>query len=318
MPKLRIKPASLKNFLDSCTEFAAGIKVSMRDALLEQAAYVCQDAAKFTPPMPKGGGKGLSAAAHRAGMQAVEGDIRKIFVAANDRKKSATSLVTNELALAAKTDDFAAFQSLISGGKIAGLQDLNPIVYKFAIDANPQRAFAKAKNFFNRSSVRRTEYGTQAIVTDLRPVHNQVKGKYGGRIKQGQRVGVTKHLVQDKNQLNEYIVRRQRMVGAVKSGWAVALRSLPLPINLNGQDGPPGADLRSASWVNGHVSVGGYSTSSFGDKRSKVTVANLLGNVNGIADEANTLNLVYGNRIKQMPSQVRYRTQKPINRFNSR
>lgn len=318
MVSVRIEPKSLKEFMDACGQFAAQMKITMQDALLEQAALACQDAAIFTPPMPPGGGRGLTAGAQRAGFKAVEGDIRKIFVAANDRKKSATSLVTNQIALAVKSGDFGTFQRIVSGGKLLELEGLNYIIHKFTLDPIPERAFAKAKNFFNRSSVRRTEYGTQAMVTNIRSVHDQVKGRFGGRIKKGQRVGVTKHLVQDKNELKDYIMRRQKMVGSIKSGWAACLRSLPLPKDLNGQDGPPGAQLRAAAWVNAQTSVAGYSATNFGTGLVQIVIGNLSGNVNGIADEANTVDLVLGNRIKQMPRQVEYRTQKPIDKFNNK
>jgi hypothetical protein len=45
-------------------------------------------------------------------------------------------------------------------------------------------------------------------------------------------------------------------------------------------------------------------------------VTNPLGNINSIADQADTLGLVYGNRVKQMPSMVRYRMKKPVDKFN--
>jgi hypothetical protein len=122
--------------------------------------------------------------------------------------------------------------------------------------------------------------------------------------------------VQDKSELKEYIQRRQAMVGAIKSGWAKALAGLPRPKDMNGQQGEPGAQLRKASWITSHSGVPGTNISTFTDKIAEVSVTNTLGNINGIADEAGVLGLVYGNRVKQMPAMIRYRMNKPVNKFN--
>jgi hypothetical protein len=192
------------------------------------------------------------------------------------------------------------------------------VLSKIANDADKQRAFAKAKNFLNRANPVKSEYGGQGFVRDLRTIHDQVKGKFGGRIKQGRRPVTAKLLVQDKSELQEYIQRRQQMVGLIKSGWAKALAGLARPKDMNGQQGEPGAELRKASWVTLHSGVPGTNISTFTDKIAEVSVTNTLGNINAIADEAGVLGLVYGNRVKQMPAMIRYRLRKPIDKFNKK
>lgn len=318
MVKVRLEPKSLKQFMEACGQFAAGMKITMRDAMLEQAAMACQDAAKFTPPLPKGGGRGLSAAAKKAGEGAVAGDIRKIFTAMNDRSsKNASSLATNKIAFAVKSNDFGMFQQITGGGKLLGLTGLSPIVYKMALDPNKERAFAKAKNYFNRANPSVNEYGTQGFVQNPRPIHDKVKGRFGGRMKRGQRIGTSKLLIEDKSQLEEYIVRRQALVGSVKSGWAAALRSLPMPTDNNGMEGEFGAELRKASWVSGKTSVAGFNVSNFTANLAQVSITNMLGNANGVADEAGVLDLIYANRIKQMPIAMKHRMQKRVDKFNN-
>ena len=317
--KISIEPKSLAQFVEACRQFAAGTKITMRDAVLEQAMLACQDAANFTPPLAKGGGKGLSPGAKKAGMNAVAGDISKIFVAANDSSaRGVAGNLVNQLAFSVKTGDFGTFQRLTDGGKLTGMLGQRSVLAKIAADANKQRAFAKAKNFLARANPIKSEYGTQGFVRDLRPIHDQIKGRFGGRIKRGQRAVTTKLLVQDKSELKEYIERRQRMVGAVKSGWAKALAGLPRPKDMNGQQGEPGAELRKAAWITSHSSVAGTNRTNFTDNVCEVTVTNLIGNINGIADEAGVLGLVYGNRVKQMPAMIRYRMRKPINKFNKK
>jgi hypothetical protein len=164
----------------------------------------------------------------------------------------------------------------------------------------------------------KSDYGTQGYVSNLKSIHDQVKGRFGGRIKKGQKAVSAKMLVENKDTLKEYVQKRQKAVGAIKSGWYKALISLPRSTDNNGQQGEPGAELRKATWITGHSGVSGYNTSTFTDSNCAVTIANTLGNVNGIADEADTLGLVYGNRVKQMPSQVRYRMQKRVDKFNNK
>lgn len=317
--KVSIEPKSLAEFIEACRQFAAGTKITMRDAVLEQAAFACQDAANFTPPLVKGGGGGLTPAAKKAGLGAVAGDISKIFVAANDNSaKGVAGNIVNQIAFAVKSGDFGTFSRLTDGGKLQGMLGQRSILSKIAADADKQRAFAKAKNFLNRANPIKSEYGTQGFVRDLRPIHDQAKGRFGGRIPRGRRPVAAKLLVQDKTELQEYIERRQNMVGAIKSGWARAMASLPRPKDNNGQQGEPGAQLRKATWITLHTGVPGNNKTTFTDKNCEVSVTNMLGNINGIADQADTLGLVYGNRVKQMPSMIRYRMRKPVNKFNKK
>jgi len=317
--KVSIEPKSLAQFVEACRQFAAATKITMRDAVLEQGMLACQDAAKFTPPLPRGGGNGLSPGAKKAGLRAVAGDISKIFVAANDSsERGVAGNIVNQMAFAVKSGDFGMFTRLTDGGKLSGMLGQRSILSKIAADADKQRAFAKAKNFLNRANPVKSEYGTQGFVRDLRPIHDQVKGRFGGRIKKGQRAISAKLLVQDKNELQEYIQRRQLMVGVVKSGWAKGMASLPRPTDMNGQQGEPGAELRKATWITSHSGVAGHSVTAFTDKIAEIAVTNTLGNINGIADEAGVLGLVYGNRVKQMPAMMRHRMKKPVNKFNKK
>jgi hypothetical protein len=73
-----------------------------------------------------------------------------------------------------------------------------------------------------------------------------------------------------------------------------------------------------ASWITSHSGVPGTNVSTFTDKIAEVSVTNTLGNINGIADEAGVLGLVYGNRVKQMPAMIRYRLRKPVAKFNKK
>ena len=317
MVSVSISPKSQAEFIAALRQFAANTGQTMRDAALEQAALACQDAANFTPPLPKGGGRGLSKAAQVAGDNAVAGDIKKMFVAANDRNaNSAGSLLTNQLAYATKTNDFGLFNKLIGKGTIQALKSLPPIVRKIANDRDYDRAFKKAKNYFNTTNPVMTDYG-QGFVQELRPPHNRIKGKFGGRIGKSVRPVKLKMLVDSKSELDQYIRDRQQMVGMIKSGWASALRSLPKPI-INGIPKDFGAQLLKVAWINRHNQVRGTNSLTATEKVVELSVTNTQGNVNNIATTADVLGLVYANRVKQMKARLERHMNSTIQRANRR
>jgi hypothetical protein len=126
-----------------------------------------------------------------------------------------------------------------------------------------------------------------------------------------------KYVAENKADIETYVAQRQQSVGAIKSGWVMALRSLPKPM-INGVPKDFGVELLKSAWITKHTSVPGRNTSTFTDKIAEVTITNSKGNVNGIADQAGVLGLVYGNRVKQMPGRIRHLLQLDINKFNNK
>jgi hypothetical protein len=317
MVKVSIEPKSQAEFIATLRQFAADCGLTMRDAAIEQAALACVDAATFTPPMPKGGGRGLSKDAQRAGNNAIAGDVAKMFVAADDKSdKSAPGLLSNQLAFSTKSGDFGLFKKIISSGNLNGVAKLPPMVRKIAGDQNYERAFAKAKNYYNTTNPIRTEYG-QGFVHEFRSPHNQIKGRFGGRIPMKTRPVKVPMLVDSKKDLQDYIIERQQMVGRIKSGWLMALMSLPKPI-IRGVPKNVGADLQKPAWIKRHTSVVGRSNTAFDQKNVEISVVNTEGNVNNIAVEADTLGLVYGSRVKQMEGRFKKHFSDTIESTNRR
>lgn len=317
MVSVSISPKSQAEFIAALRQFAANTGQTMRDAALEQAALACQDAATFTPPLPKGGGRGLSKAAQTAGDNAVAGDIRKLFVAANDKSSaSASALLTNQLAYATKANDLGLFNKIIGAGTLQTLRGLSPIMRKIANDRDYDRAFKKAKNYFNTTNPVKTDYG-QGFIQELRSPHNRIKGKFGGRIGKNVRAVKVKMLVENKGDLAAYIKERQAMVGLIKSGWASALRSLPKPV-INGVPKDFGVDLLKVAWINRHTQTRGTNSLIANEKVVELSVTNTQGNVNNIGVDADVLPLVYANRIKQMKSRFEKHMSDTISRANRR
>lgn len=317
MVTVRINPKSFEDFSKALQRFAKRSKQTLRDATLEQAALACQDAATFTPPLVKGGGKGLSKQAELAGEDAVAGDIKKLFIAANDRQsRNAANILAMNMAYATKNNDVAMFDKLIRNGSMKALRGLSPILQKIANDMDYERAFKKAKNFLNRTEVVLSDYGTIGFTFNLRPVHDSVKAKFGGRFGRNVKPVRKKFLVETQAEIKEYIKERQTKVGRVKSGWAAALKSLPKPM-INGVEKNFGTNLLQTPWVVRHNSTPGYSRNSFTDRNADVSVINSLGNIGGIADQANVLALVLGNRVKQMRRRVKHLVQDDVDDFNN-
>jgi hypothetical protein len=267
--------------------------------------------------MPKGGGRGLSKAAQTAGDNAVAGDIRKLFVAANDRNSnSASALLGNQLAYATKSNDIGLFNKIIGKGTLSALKGLSPIMRKIANDRDYDRAFKKAKNYFNTTNPIQTDYG-QGFVNELRPPHNRIKARFGGRIGKSTRPVKIKMLVESKSDLDQYIRDCQQMVGMIKSGWASALRSLPKPV-INGIPKDFGVDLLKVAWINRHTQVRGTNSLTANEKVVELSVTNTQGNVNNIGVDASVLPLVYANRIKQMRSRFEKHMNTTIQQANRR
>jgi len=159
------------------------------------------------------------------------------------------------------------------------------------------------------------EYGLE-YATDLRAHHNRIKAKFGGRMKRGQKLGEPRLLVESKKELDDYIKERQVAVGKTKSAWLRALMTLPMPSNKNG---PVmfGKDLRKATYIARHAGAGGYSRVAENSKEYMITIGNLMGNVNAIADEANTMALALGNRDRQMKADMEQYVERTIRRIKA-
>lgn len=298
MVTVSIPRKSLDEFTATLNRVANEIGMDAQSAATKQAMLLCQDLAVFTPPMAAGGGQGLSVAAKKAGEGAVAGDIRKIFVAIGDRNiNSQKAVVFMSLAHATQTNNRAAFDKIVRKSTIETLR-ISPIMTKILNDPNYDRAFLKAKNYLNRVPIKANEYGFD-YARDLRGHHDRVKAKFGGRIKRGQRIGVPRLLVESKQELDAYIKERQMAVGKTKAGWLRALTMLKPPMQANVASGRFGAKLRDTMWVARHGGLG-TATQTYSIKEVMIQIKNLLGNVNYIADAADTLTLALGNRDKMM------------------
>jgi hypothetical protein len=311
-----IDPASLADFNAAMRHFAAEVKGDMEMVTREQIRLMCRDAMTFTPPMPAGGGRGLSSAAHKAGMGKTAKDIKRIFIPADSPKKGMPVLLRRVIN-SVRGDDRQAFMEIYGNFDSGKARGISPVMRKILEDVSWERSFKKAKNYLNKANIFGQIRAIEGQTNDLRGIHDKYKNAVNGRWKRNQPVGGPQYMVGSVQQLQAYIAERQAKVGRVKSGWAAVLSQVPMPVTKKGVARNFGA--YNAPWVDANKrSAQGVFSASRSPGFVSMTVMNLIGNINNVAGEAGTENLVYGNRVKQMRAAVLARFEKTLAQANAR
>lgn len=310
-----IDPKSLLDFTMAMAEFAKEVQGDLEMIGREQMRLMCRDAMTFTPPMPKGGGRGLLDAARRAGANKLGNDVRRIFVPADSPKKGMPVLL-RQVINSVRANDQEGFRAIYDHkSTLARVGRLSPVMRKIMQDTSYTRAFAKAQNYLAKANIYGQLRPIAGVATDLRGIHDKYKNAVNGRWKRNQPIGGPQYFVDSTQALNSYIAQRQLKVGRVKSGWAAALRSVPKSVDKKGKEKNFGA--YNAPWVDANVNTSqGIFSQSVTKGRVSMTIQNMIGNINNVAKEANTENVVYGNRVRQLGAAVQARIQKAIERAN--
>ena len=309
-----IDPKSLLDFTMALDEFANQVGGDLEQIGREQMRLMCRDALTFTPPMPKGGGRGLTDAARRAGANKLGNDVRRIFIAQDDPVRG-RPVFLRKIINAVRNRDQQSFYQLHQDVTESRIKGLSPVMRAIMEDANWLRAQAKAKNYLNKAAVRENLRASKNYTRDLRPIHDQAKGAVGGRWPKSAKYNGPQYLVDTTTALNAYIQDRQLKVGRVKAGWAALLRQVPKPVNKKGVERNFG--VYNAPWVDANMrSAQGIFSQSITKSRVSMTIQNLIGNINNVAKGANTENIVYGNRVRQIKNTVQARVRDAIERAN--
>lgn len=311
-----IDPKSLLDFNLALNEFTDQVGGDLEMIGREQMRLMCRDAMTFTPPMPKGGGRGLLDAARRAGANKLGNDVKRIFIAQDDPVRG-RPVFLRKIINAVRTRDTSAFFQLHQDVTESKIKALSPVMRKIMEDANWERAQGKARNYLNKTAVRENLRASKNFTRDLRPIHDQAKGAVGGRWPKNNKYKGPQYLVDTTSALNAYIQERQLKVGRVKAGWASAMRQVPRSMNKKGKELNSG--VYNAPWVDANIrSAQGIFSQSVTKNRVSMTIQNLIGNINNVAKGANTENIVYGNRVRQLNATVQSRLRDAIERANRR
>jgi hypothetical protein len=176
---------------------------------------------------------------------------------------------------------------------------------KIANDPDHERAFKKSRNLFARAIPQSSSDNlSQSFYTDITDQHNRLKTKFNGRNirkKQKRTDWLNKYITTDQSVIDKEINKSKLQVGALKAGWFKAKERIPA---MKGKAVKrPGGTV--PAWIKRHGSPNGLTNYSYSDTNLSISLVNLIGDNNNVATTAGTKNIVYGNRVKQMPAELK-------------
>jgi hypothetical protein len=305
-------PQSKQQFMAALSDYAAGMGKSMEDAGVMGAGELCKAALELTPPMVESGGQGLSRGAKVAGYNAVERDIRGLFVAQDERKSAAVGVALNNLAAAVKAGNRGKFERIRQQATLQRTNLINSVTRKIVSDTDPARAFEKASNFFNKSNPVQT-VNQQEIVTDIRKVHlskRHITAQGRMRTSKGTGSYLGKFVVQSKSALEAYIKATQLHVGFIKSGWWQVLSTLP---KVGGKNVYKGSEI--PVWVRRHAGTG-YATLVRNREGINIVIGNRVGDNDSQASKNNVQSVARALAMARLISQLEAYQKDQTNKFN--
>jgi hypothetical protein len=331
-----IVPKSKADFDAAITEFANTVNVDRKIIANEQMRLMLRDAMIFTPPMLKGGGQGLSPKAETAGRGKLEKDVKRIFIPMDQSVRS-KGVFLRQIINAVKSSGSPQRQSRTNLEGQVGFREksqsgnsfinfaylqltekningLGPVMRKIMQDTDVGRAFAKAQNYLNKATADGSYRPILGPTNDFRGIHDSYKAKVGGRWPKNAPVGGPQYMVGTALQLQAYIAERQIKVGRVKAGWASAMRMIPPLMTSKGNARNVG--VYNAPWVDRNRSPDGFFSMTETGSTVSMTATNLIGNINNVATDAGMVNLVYGNRVKQIQATLPARVRDATDRAN--
>jgi len=308
-----IVPKTRADFDAAIAQFAKDVGVERDVITNEQMRLLLRDAMTFTPPMPKGGGRGLTAAAHTAGMGKLAKDVRRIFIPM-DQPRRAMPVIMRKVINSVRGNDQEGFRKIYDSIDTAKIPGVSPVMRKILQDTSYTRAFAKAKNYLAQANIFGNIGAIEGPTNDLRGIHDKYKAKVGGRWPKNAPSPRPQYMVGTALYLEAYIAERQLKVGYTKAAWATALRMIPPLISSKGNARNYG--VYDAPWVDVNRSAMGQFSMSKTPTTISMTATNLIGNINNVATDAGMVNLVYGNRVKQIQATLPGRLRDATDRAN--
>ena len=188
---------------------------------------------------------------------------------------------------------------------------------KIANDPDHERAFKKARNLFARAVPDTTADGLyDKIYVNIKEPHEKMKRKFDGRnIRKKQKSNwLNKYITDFQYTIDNEIKRSAEHVGKLKAGWFKAKQLIP---KMKGRAvKKPGGSV--PKWISKHGAPNGISNYSYTERTLNISVINLIGNNNNVATQAGTKNIVYGNRVKQMPLELEHVLAAQAEKFNKK
>jgi len=299
--KVQINRNLLDGLQRSFSDYQNETRQIVEDVLKEESALTAREAMVYTPPMDgQSGGKGDTKTAERWGNFAVQADILSVVSYENKALSAAVGP-------SGSSKKFADWK--------AGLRPKKPgIIQKIYDDENFGRAYNKAKQLLSHNG-KLEILKTQA---QIKKTHDYERSMYRGRIRKN---GGGKNIPSLANpaQLQDYIKKRQERVGWMKSGWYDAIKKIG-PARINGM--PKNFGLKDLPQFitrhsNGLGDVGiniVYGTGGL----SSIVIKNNIGNIFGVAYQANTYLKVVSTRSGKMKRRMEYFQRAAIAKFKTK
>jgi len=319
---------SFDRFQFALNEFRLATGISMRDGFIREAGYCCYEFMRYSPSMSPSGGKGLMAnPSKKTGEQAVANDIMSIFRPAEDPgvafQKMGDAVIKGDLGSFLKWQAVARSSIRTKTGlgghtwyRTQQGRDPRGIFLAILLNNNPQKDFQAFKNRFGSSFAAKEP---PKETTDLAGIHRRFKQKYKGRILENGGPNLRNKYIVRSDLLEAYIKKKQRLVGYLKAGWANTLLALPKPKDY-------GADVQFAStskvpkWITRNIGSRGYANFNGNQNTGNFTlvIGNQIGDNDGVATKASTINHVLSVRANKLDKEVMRRLGPYIRAFNAK
>lgn len=320
--ELKIEPKSLAEFERALMEYAYACRETIKDVGLKNAALMCRESMMLTPPMGRDK-NGLMVQAQRAGERSINRDVRKIYIATSARQGITPLLIlTERLAYSTKYGSPSEFRALLQGAARSALKRGTRVLQAIANDYDDERAFRKAKNYFSKSIVHKSQYGSMGYVRDLYPIHQVYRERMGGRFSKGGRPVSPlrnwrdKEVVQEDAEIAEYVASRAPSVGKLKSGWYKVLQMLPKPSAREGKTNFGTGGI--PTYIKRHPGTAGYMTMVEAKDVFSLVIGNGIANKNNVSTEADVKSTVLGLRYKQLRLDLEQRLKKDADKASKR
>jgi hypothetical protein len=299
--KVQINRNLLDGLQRSFTDYQKETRQIVEDVLKEESALTAREAMVYTPPMNGlSGGEGDKKTAEYWGKDAVQSDILSVVTYENKALSAAVGINGSN----AKFVEWKNGKRPKKPGAIQKIYD----------DENFGRAYNKAKQLLSHNS----KLEVLNTIAEIKLAHDNQRALYRGRIrKSGGPSGLP--VLANVKQLKEYIKERQKKVGWMKSGWYDAIKKIG-PAMINGM--PKNFGLKDLpEFITKHVNSFGYvgmqMTTGTGGK-SAIVIKNSIGNIFGVAYQANTYLKVISARSGKMKKRMEYFQRAAIAKFKNK
>jgi hypothetical protein len=282
-----INPTTSQGLFASLGGYKEFLNTLTSDLLRQEAALSARAFIMFTAPIPYGGGSGDSLPAKKQGEIAIERDIRSM-------------IAPKDFNLAASVDkvygDITSFQKWKSK-RLKG--NVGSIIMAIHADTNVDRAYQKAQNLYSGSTGLKNLGSPSAMAGP----HKSQRASYRGRITRhrGPSADIkAKPYFAEAADIEDYIKKRQMMVGKMSAGWWTVLQRIG-KIQLRGMSVNSGVK-NLPNWIKRHNTPGYVNQTNMQNNSpaKSISIVNLMGDTLGVATESRTKEQVVIHRIKQI------------------